>query len=240
MTLCRYFNPSLPWSFRLSGILPPFRSLRLHSFPLRALSQPRSVFCPADGAGLWQGPASASRRTSSGHFPSRGFSFLKCPVSGGLGCLRPKSSARAHPPEPPPLFRPAAPPPAPRSPRAGVLGQSSPCLGHRHLEFSVASGYAFFPGRSPNPAPPGSHGSPDCLSRAAPLGSWDPGRQPEPGAGLCAISASSPRWPPGAWDSGSCCCCCCYRHLLRPRPRPWTVPGVATQSTQVKPPGSAQ
>lgn len=148
----------------------------------------------------------------------------------------------AQAPAPLSPHRPAAPPPAPRSLRAGVQGQSSPCLGRRHLEFSVASGYAFFPGRSPGPAPPGSHRSPDRLSRAAPLRSWDPGTQPEPGTGLCAVSASSPLWPPGAWDSGSCCCCycCCYRHLLRPRPRPRTVPGVATQSTQVKPPGSAR
>lgn len=88
------------------------------------------------------------------------------------------------------------------------------------------SGYAFFPGRSPNPTLPrsGPHSSPSPVSKV-PLGSWDPG------AGLCAVSARFQPWPPGARDSGSCCyCCCCRRHLLRTRPP--TVPGAATLSTQ--------
>lgn len=76
---------------------------------------------------------------------------------------------------------------------AGGPGQSSPCLGLRHLEFSVTSGYAFFffffhP----------QGGAPTGLllaagRTAAPVLFLEPlsrvgiqGRQPEPDAGLCA------------------------------------------------------
>lgn len=63
------------------------------------------------------------------------------------------SESPARAPAPPPLPGQAPPPLAPRSPRAHARGQSSPCLRRRLLEFSVASGYAFFSGRRPSPAP---------------------------------------------------------------------------------------
>ena len=124
---------------------------------------------------------------------------------------------------------------------AGGPGQSSPCLGLRHLEFSVTSGYAFFfffspSGRSPNRAPPSCwpYSSPGPFSRA-PLPSWDPRQTARAGCGPVCGSARSPPWP-RARNSGPCYCCCyCCRRLLPPRPQ--IDPGAAIPSTQVRTPG---
>lgn len=174
-------------------------------YPLRLPPPPRfPVFRPAAPAPLRLGPASAaSCWTRKGSLPLSRFQFPR--VSGGrwaelartkVLCWR--SPARAPAPLPPPV--PAPPVLAPHSPRAGAWRQSSPCLGRRHLEFSVTSGYAFFPGRSPNPAPPrsGPHSSPGPLPKA-PLGSWDPGAQPERCGPVCCAGPppAMASWGPG-------------------------------------------
>lgn len=136
--------PSARSSIRPGSALP-------HSPALHSSAPPLGQGCSKDPPPRLVGPA-------RGHFPSPGFSFLRCPVSSGLGCLTqvlsPRSAVLAPAPLPP--RGPAAPPPAPRCPRACPQGQSESCLGRRRLEFSVASGYAFFPGRSPSPAAPRS------------------------------------------------------------------------------------
>lgn len=102
-----------------------------------------------------------------------------------------RTSARDRQPQPLPFPRLRAGRPRRSYSSAGGPGQSSPCLGLRHLEFSVTSGYAFFFFHPQGGAPTGlllaaGRTAAPVLFPRAPLPSWDPRQTAEPGAGLCA------------------------------------------------------
>lgn len=165
-TLCRNLNPHAPGaadssafsllaarsSTRLRSARPHRRALPAFrpAAPCRGVAKTR-LRIPPD----LQGVTSPLRVSVSSCVRRRcaGLALTKVLGSGSL--------ARA--PAPPPLPGRAPPQLAPRSPRAHARGQSSPCLRRPLLEFSVASGYAFFPGRRPIPAPP--RGWPHCSPR---------------------------------------------------------------------------
>lgn len=157
-----------------------------------------------------------------------------------LGCLGPKSSAGDPGPSPRPSF--ASRPSGPSARSAARRARDNP-----RLVWAPASGafgnprLRLFSRAEPQPgaSSQGAAQQPGSPSQSSALRGSDPGAQRAPGAGLCAVSASSPPWPPGAPDSRSCCsCCCCCRRLLWPRLL--TDLRVDPLSTQVNNPGRAE
>lgn len=236
-TLCRKLHPHCPWGRRLLGLLPPSRRL------LRAPQPPCSPSLPPRGSrqGCGKDPPPHPARPAGGHFPSPGFSFLVCREALG----RP-GSHRSHrlriagaSPRPSPAPRPGAPSAGSALPARSRPDTILPLSAGPASRVFSSFGLRLFSRAAPQPC----SSSPRAARQPRSLFS-----EPLPGAGIrthspsalraCVRSPPAPSpWPPPARDSGSCrgsCCCCCCLRLLQPRPP--TVRGAATRSTQVRTP----
>lgn len=178
-------RPPRRWGRRL--LWPPAPALvpapRAPPTPTAVLSPP-SV--PPLRAGLWQRPASASRPACRGSLPLSGFQLPRVSGGAGPGWLWPESSARDSRPEPPPLRRlppgtPSAGSAQPARSRPGTIRALSAAPA---LEFSVASGYAFFSRAAPKPR---------SSSGLAALRPRPRCPEPLPRVGIRAHSPSAPR-----------------------------------------------
>lgn len=178
--------PLGPQTPRPSPLWPPAPALvpAPRAPPPAAVLSPPSV--PPLRAGLWQRPASASRPACRGSLPLSGFQLPRVSGGAGPGWLWPESSARESRPEPPPLPRlpPGAPSAGSAQPARSRPGTIRALSAAPALEFSAASGYAFFSRAAPTPR---SSSGPAAL-RPRP-------RCPEPlpRAGIRAHSPSAPR-----------------------------------------------
>lgn len=243
-TLCRKLNPHCPWGRRLLDLLPPCRRL-LRSPKLPALPPPCSPSLPPHGSGLGCGkdPPPHPARPAGGHFPSPGFSFLVCREALGRPAshLSPRLRIAGPSPRPSPAPRPGAPSAGSAPPARSRPGTILPLSAAPASRVFSSLGLRLFSRAAPQPC------SSSRLAARQPRSLFP---EPLPGVGIRAHCPSALRaavlsppaptpWPPPARDSGSCrgsCCCCCCRRLLQPRPP--TVRGAATRSTQVRTPGA--
>lgn len=106
-----YFTPSSPGASDSSAFS---HSSARSSFTRSRSARPHSLAqssAPPTGQGCGEDPPPRLVGPASSHFPSRGFSFLKCLVSGGLGCLYQNPQLVLTRPSPRPSF--ASPPSGP-------------------------------------------------------------------------------------------------------------------------------